>query len=204
VTIHWTFLLLAVVLTWLPYPLPKSINDRLQADPPVRPRPPSVGGVLRVWTNWVAFLAATVAAYLLENQVFTIEPNARGVGIKILAIKAAVFLPAILIHMLRMKKELNMFAPAALLSGITLGLCGPLTGPFAVVVGWLFAAVQKNPMIQLPVTAIVGGGAGFLIHDPSIITLALAVGLLLLPHFIALMAGQVLLIVSVESKKFVE
>lgn len=192
------------MLLWLPYPLPKSINDRLKADPPVRPRPPSVAGVFRVWSNWAGFVAAAAGSYLVEELVFTVEPGARGVMMKILAIKGIVFLVAVLIHMLRMKQELNFFAPVGLLSGITLGLSGPLSGGFAVVVAWVFAAVQKNPTIQLPLASIVLGVAWYLIGGPSVFTLALNLGLLLLPHFVTLMAGYPLLIVAVEPKKLAE
>ncbi len=76
-TIDWILLLCAIGLLWLPYPMPESLHVRLTSNPPARPRPATVKGMAKVWTNWVALLLAAAAGFLLANKIFP-DPVASG------------------------------------------------------------------------------------------------------------------------------
>lgn len=197
-TIDWPLLLCAIGLLWVPYPMPQFLHNRLTSNPPARPRPSSVLGMAKVWTNWASLLTAAGGAFLLSGLAIQVDEGAEGVQRIILPIKAGVLGVGILLQMIRFKAEVNLLDPVYYLCGVTLFFYGPISGVFAVVVGWLFALSQNKPGLVLPVAGIALGLAGYLLAESSIFNLAINVGGLLAPIFIALLSQKELIQVSQE------
>lgn len=209
-TIDWLKMLPALPLLWIPMPLPRRLSERLSATPPAQPRPPTIKGMMAVWSNWVSLILAGTGAYVLAGwtaKTYLDNPEVRGITRVVYGVHIVALVISVLVHGIRKRIEVNLFAPNFALCGIAIGLSFPAyhgfptIGLFAAVVGWAFAIATKSPGIHLPATAVAFASSGYMLGEIRFETLVVGTGILLLPNALALLFGRPLFFVSSEFRR---
>jgi len=153
---------------------------------------------------------AGAGAYLLAGwtaKTFLDNPDVRGVTRIVYGAQLLALIISVLIHAIRKRVEVNLFAPCFPLCGIAIGLSFPAyhgfptVGLFAAVVGWAFAIAAKSPGLQLPATAIAFAGSGYMLGEIRLETTVVGAAILLFPNALALLVGRPLFFVSSEFRR---
>ena len=143
----------------------------------------------------------------LRSTQIQVQPNApSGSELKALVLSGAVLGLVLLVQTVRKDRTVRLLAPVFYLCGVTLMMGGfeshnifqmripiplPLSGAFAVMVGWLFAIGGKNLSYQLPAMAVAVAVAGYVLGP--MVPLMLNAGLILFPIVLSLLFKKRLL-----------
>jgi hypothetical protein len=192
-TIHWPFLLLAVVLLWVPFWLPAELRSRLGPRP--RLARATLTGLLKTPLNWIDLIRAAAAVWLLRHVAIEVDPSVTGAGMRAFLLQAGVLTVGLLLQTIRVRPRIFFLAPVFYLCGVTLLLPDFWVGGFAVFVGWFFAVGGQKPFFLLPGMAVALGVGGLLLEGFSL-RIPLAIGLLLLPLFLSFLFQHRLVFLS--------
>jgi hypothetical protein len=202
-TIHWSYLLLAVVLLWFPRQWlrtgrsvlkkrrkPDGALERLAGmgarDPEDRSVQP--GREFAKFRNYVDLLRAFAGGYCLIQ--FAFEAEGEDAGRTAFILQSVVLLVAVLVQSVRLEKRVSFFAALLFLLGMTVGTCGvsSVAHPFSIGhAAGLFAfalVLAINPVIPNPRWFLTAFGVLLL---PFGFVLGAA------PRFVAVNAGLILL-----------
>jgi hypothetical protein len=190
--IHWLSLLLALALLLPPIPFSPEMRKTLR-----RRYVTNVLAALRLWQNWVDLARAALGVYVLANWAIDVpDPTQSGGESVALLTKTAVLGLLLLAQTIRVFRTVQFLAPVFYLSGLTCFFGGwpPEAGPFAVGVGWLFAAGGRNLSYQLPAMAVAVVAAGYVLGPLE--PLVMNCGLILVPLVLSVLFKKRLLFAS--------
>jgi len=187
--IQWLYLLLALGLMVPPTPLPADFRKALRRSNVNHPE-----GVAWVWQNWWDLVRAALGVYFLMQHAI-VGDGQLGADDKALVLQTVVLGVVLLAQIIRMLHTVQLLAPVFYLCGMTLMLGGfdssffhiplPISGAFAVGVGWLFAIGGKNLGYQLPAMAVAVAVAGCVLGPP--LPLMVNCGLILFPMLLSVL-----------------
>lgn len=195
-TLHWLWMLPAIVCLWAPSFLPPGLGRRLNQGRRVLRA--TVGGMLRAWPNWLDAARAAGGTWLLMGPAITIDPHAAGAGFSALALRAVVLGIGVLVATVRPKRGVVLLSPIFYLCGITAVLPGWSVGGFAVLVGWAFALGAKNPGYLLPSMGVAVGAAGYFLGGGLSLVWLLNGALIFGPWLLGQFARRPLVVVTAE------
>lgn len=158
-TIHWTYLIPALVLLWLPMPLPA----KMRLDGRNHETTVPLKDMVRAWQNWADLVRAGLAAYVLLEWAITVDPTMHPRNSSAMLWQWAILTVGVLLQTIRFNRMFLFVAPVFYLCGLTVPLSGYIEGTFALFVGWLFSIAGKKMGYQLPVMAVALGIAGFVL-----------------------------------------
>lgn len=196
VTVQWSFLILAAVLTFPPLPLSTSLRKNVMSAR--RNASATVPLMMRCWQNWADLLRAGAGAYVLSTLAIQVNAEIKGASVKALLLEGAVLGIGVILQMFRTGRGIQFVGPIFYMCGLTLALSGYLQGSFAVFVGFLFAIGGKRPAYLLPVMGIALVVVGYVVDSTITLPLLLACGLIGLPVLIAFLFQKPLAFVAKE------
>lgn len=149
-SVHYPFLLFALLLLWFPRAWlrhglrvtpkpPRRVNQaKEERDPHERGVRPLAEAMKS--RNWVDLLRAAVGAYGVTAVAFS-APGLPGTHVPTLVCQGGILLVAVLIQMIRIEGRLSFFAPIFFLQGMAFGVCGGLVGMLAMLGSWALTPV---------------------------------------------------------------
>jgi len=206
------YLILALVLLWLPRQWPRVgthvLRGRHRIGSIVRdsnPRYQRQPGDRSVWLreelmkgrNYFDLLRASIGSWSVMHSCFALSP---GVGAPsagrwtLLTLQTAILVVAVMIQMMRWYGKFSLFAPIVYLMGLTLGVCSWPVAFFAAAVVWALNCVLPNPETFLFVQAIVLAGFSYLFLGTITVMTLLGAALVFLPVVIGLLMKERLML----------
>ncbi len=195
-SVRWLHLFLALLLLYPPLPLSPALRKMVLS--PRRNASARASSMALCWQNWVDLARAGVGAFLLSQWAFQVEAGVPGAAAKALFFQALALVPAIILQMIRMGREVQLVAPVFYLCGVVLAFGGYVEGGFAVFVGWLFAIGGNRPAYQLPLMAAALVAGGYVLNSALSLPSALACGLICLPLMMTFLLQKPLAFVARE------
>ena len=107
-------------------------------------------------------------------------------GPRIFALQAAILLVAVFVQAIRFEGKLSFFAPIFFFAGMSVGLCGPFSALFALVLVLAINPIIPNPRVfifaytalLLPLVYFFEGSMRYMLLNVTLLTLPLVVSLL--------------------------
>ena len=210
--IHLPFLLLALVLLWLPRSWLRRGRTlwrrrRRHLTSPSWTHAPADGTTLTFRLefakprNYLDFFRAAAGTMALVGSngitpAVGVLPDAAGAQHQVLLVHIVILLIGVLAQTLRREhRRLSLAAPIFYVAGLTLGLAVPIAALSAFMVAWALVPVVPYTQGFLIVQAIVFGAIGTFLGGVNLLTLAgVAVGLV--PVLLSLLSRRPLLIYS--------
>lgn len=182
-TIHWVYLMGAVLLLGFPVLLSRDVCRRLAK--PSRVPIVKLTEMTGVPVNWLDFIRGAAGGYILTQMAILVTPGVAGAGLKALVIQGVVLVACLLLQVVRFWKELTFLGPVFYLSGIALTIPPWDVGLASVVIGCGFALATRTVACLLPVTGAVVAVYGYLLNGLNLKVMLTAV-LLFLPVAVSL------------------
>ena len=197
--IHWPYLLVALAMLWFPRQWlrvgrwyykkrsrPKGLVENFTTGPAHDPADKSVN-LRRELTNkrnYLDILRAATGAVALLTYCF--EAHGPKDGPRIFTLQAAILLVAVFIQAIRFEGKLSFFAPIFFFAGMSIGLSGPFSALFALVLVLAINPIIPNPRIfifayatlLLPLVYFFEGSMRYMLLNVTLLTLPLIVSLL--------------------------
>jgi hypothetical protein len=138
--------------------------------------------------NWFDLLRGAAGAWLIQKPFQDSLSSQDELAPTFLAVQMAVLLVGVLAQILWLRRPIRVIGPVFYLTGLTLALSGPLTGGFALVMGFSCALIfgRLSAVFSLVPASLVA--FGFLFHEFSVMT-AFNAGAYALPAFLAFSFG---------------
>jgi hypothetical protein len=157
---NWSALIAALLLLWLPPSLMLAAKARRRLS---HERTASEFGFWRgalQWQNWVDLARGYAGTYLIHHYAMSSDEDVRW---EVFGLSAGILVVALMVQTIRRYHGRTYFlAPVFFVWGMAFVLAGPLLAFYGIAAGWLVAVVARNAEWQLPVTAAVVGGVGYL------------------------------------------
>lgn len=162
------------------------IRERL--DQPARRHSEGILPLLRCRFNWLDLFRGAAGAWLVQKPFQDSVSSQDELATTFLVIEIVVLLVGVLAQTLRIRRPVRVIGPVFFLTGLTLVLSGPLTGGFALVLGFSCALIigRLSTIFALVPAALVG--FGFLFHEFGVTT-AFNAAAFALPAFLAFTFG---------------
>ena len=158
--IHWPYLFIVIAMLWFPRQWlrvgrwyskkrsrPKGMVENFASGPAINPSDKSVN-LRRELTNkrnYLDILRAAAGAVALFTVCF--EPGGSKDGARIFATQAVILLVAVLIQSVRFEGKFSFYAPIFFFVGISVGLSGPFSALFALVLSMAINPIIPNPWV---------------------------------------------------------
>lgn len=213
-TVHWPYLLLAVVLLWFPrqwlrlgkrvFARRRRHKDGLEQFAESRARDPEdksvrLGIELRSKRNWMDLARAAVGSVCLMEFSFASAEAAEGAQHAVLALQVFVALIGTLVQCIRREEKVSYFAPIFYLVGVGAGLGAPYPALFSLLLVLAINPVLPNPRVFLSVFGLLMLPFGLLFRE-DFVRVGAAAALVCVPPLISVLAARPLVIYSKRAK----
>jgi hypothetical protein len=154
----------AVVCLWTPTALVSSPQIRERLRKPARRRDEGIASLARCWLNWVDLARAALGAWLLQSEVLAFRAGQDDTGQVYTVALYAVLFVAVIAQTLWIGRPVRIIGPAFFISGLTVVLCGPMIGIFALLLGFASALVLRRLSLSFAFVPLSLVGFGLIFH----------------------------------------
>lgn len=184
------YLLLPVGIVLLLVPTTVICGERMRdkLGQPARRRGEGVESLVRSWINWIDLVRGAAGAWLVQKPFQDSVSPQDELAATFLAVQLAVLFLGVLAQTLWLRRPVRVIGPVFFLTGLTLALSGPLTGGFALVMGFACALMigRVSTVFALVPASLVAFGILFGDFGPMT---AFNVAAYALPAFLAFTFG---------------
>jgi hypothetical protein len=161
---------------------------RTRLDKPARRRNEGLISLLRSRVNWIDLLRGAAGAWLIQKPFQDSVSSQDELATTFLAVQLVLMFVGVVAQTLWLRRPVRVIGPVFFLTGLTLALSGPLTGGFALVLGFSCALMvgRVSAVFSLVPAALIA--FGFLFREFSVMTAFNAVAYAL-PSFLAFTFG---------------
>jgi hypothetical protein len=199
VTVHYPYLLLALLLLWTPRNWlrygakkktkpsrrpPEAAQERDPLDKSIKPLTEGMKS-----RNWVDFFRAAVGAYVIVAIAMQ-SPDGRPPSRSVLALQGGLLLVGLLIQMVRFEGRLSLFAPIFFLQGMSVAVVGGVAGMLAMIGSWALTPVLPGASAILFVQGVLVLIFGYLFGDVSRLQLLMMSGLVWGPVLVSILLSK--------------
>jgi len=186
--LEYLLLPVGIVLLVVPTAVYCGAKMRGRLDRPARRRDEGVSSLARTWVNWIDFLRGAAGTWLVQKPLQDSISSQDELATTFLVVQVAVLFVGVLAQTLWLHRPIRVIGPLFFVTGLTLALSGPLTGGFALVVGFCCALMvgRLSAVFSLVPVALVG--FGFLFGEFGVLT-AFNACAYALPAFLAFTFG---------------
>jgi hypothetical protein len=161
---------------------------RTRLDQPARRYNEGLLSLIRCRANWIDLVRGFIGAWLVQKPFQDLVSSQDELAATFIAVQVAVLLAGVLAQTLWIRRPMRIIGPVFFLTGMTLALSGPLTGPFALLLGLSCALMIGRLSMAFNVIPAALIGFGILFRDIGYLTAFNAVAFAL-PAFLAFSFG---------------
>jgi hypothetical protein len=184
------YLLLPVGLALLAVPTAVICGSKMRETlgQPARRHNEGLISLVRSRINWIDLVRGAAGAWLVQKPFEDSLSPQDELAPSFLAVQLAILFTGVLAQTLWLRKPARVIGPVFFLTGLTLALSGPLTGGFALVLGFSCALIfgRLSSVFSLVPVALVG--FGLLFNEFGVMT-AFSAAAFALPAFLAFTFG---------------
>jgi len=172
----------------VPTPVFCGAKMRERLDRPARRRDEGFSALVRSWINWADLLRGAAGAWLVQKPFQDSISSQDELATTFLVVQVLVLFLGVVAQTLWLHRPVRVIGPLFFVTGLTLAISGPLTGAFALVLGFCCSLMIGRLSAVFSLVPIGLIGFGFLFGEFGVMTAFNAVAFAL-PAFLAFTFG---------------
>jgi hypothetical protein len=186
--LEYLLLPIGTVLLVIPTALVCGAKMREKLDQPTRHHNEGIWALMRSRMNWIDLLRGAAGGWLVQKPFADNYSAQDELAPTFLAVQMAIMLIGAIAQTVWLRRPVRVVGPVFFLTGLTLALSGPLTGGFALVLGFTCALMIGRISTVFSIVPVAVIGFGFLFRDFGPMN-ALNAAAYALPAFLAFTFG---------------